>query len=300
MWSNAQDACVQNGNSSPTAAISVPATATVGTPASFGATLSNDSSSAVSYAWSYWTPGGAYVSSVAGDANPQITFTSAGTYQLWVTVTDANGGTITGVGDVAVVSPPTAAFTWNPTSPVAGTSVRFSEGATAGSGSISSYSWSFGDGGTTSVADPLHTFRSAGTYIVSLTVTQSDGQTASIQHSIQVGSTAWLRHGLAVTTAQLKIPSLLRKNSVTTTVKSAVVSGKLVITWYATVKHRRVVIARGTRTVAAGVTAHISIRLTAAGRALLRKSKSVRVTVVGRYAFGTSSITSSRTLTLKR
>ena len=115
-----------------------------------------------------------------------------------------------------------------------------------------------------------------------------------------MASTSWLSKLLRVPAAQLRIASPIKKLAITTTVTSAVVSGRLVITWYATVKHKKVVIARGAQTVSAGVAAHMSIRLTAAGRALLKSLPSVKVSVVGRYQFGASSITSSRTLTLRR
>ena len=37
------------------------------------------------------------------------------------------------------------------------------------------YSWNFGDGGTTSGASPSHTYAAAGTYSVSVTATDKDG-----------------------------------------------------------------------------------------------------------------------------
>ena len=115
-----------------------------------------------------------------------------------------------------------------------------------------------------------------------------------------MASTSWLSKLLRVPAAQLRIASLITKKAITTTVTSAGVSGRLVITWYATVKHKKVVMPAGLQTVLQVAAAHMSIRLTAAGRALLKKSASVMVSVVGRYQFGASSITSSRTLTFKR
>lgn len=307
MWSNQDNACVQGDSNIATATIRTSATPTAGSPAGLTVTLGGVSSSGAGYEWSYANQSGAISTDVASVADPQITFPSVGAYTVWVQVTDAAGGTVIGVADVNVDVPPTSAFTWGPGSPTAGSSVSFHQGAIAGTGSITSYAWSFGDGGSSSAADPSHTYTSAGTYTVTLTVTQSDGLTASTHQSItvtaaiiHVASASWLSKLLSLSSGQLLIPTLIKKGVTTTTVKSAVVSGRLVITWYATVKHRKVVVARGAKTVSAGVTAHISIRLTAAGRALLKRSRTVRVTVVGRYAFGTSSITSTRKLTLRR
>ena len=57
-------------------------------------------------------------------------------------------------------------------------SVSFSSaGSTDPDGTISSYLWDFGDGNSSSAANPTHTYSSAGTYSVSLTVTDNLGAT---------------------------------------------------------------------------------------------------------------------------
>ncbi len=66
----------------------------------------------------------------------------------------------------------TANFT-APTSARINTSVKFTDKSTAVKTKISSWSWTFGDGGHSGEQNPLHIYRSIGTYIVRLTV--SDG-----------------------------------------------------------------------------------------------------------------------------
>lgn len=51
-----------------------------------------------------------------------------------------------------------------------------------------SYNWDFGDGSTSSEANPTHTFTTAGTYIVKLVVTAPDGSTASAEKTIIVAA----------------------------------------------------------------------------------------------------------------
>lgn len=55
--------------------------------------------------------------------------------------------------------------------------VRFQNTSTDVDGDIVSYAWSFGDGTTSVQTDPRHTYEDAGTYLVSLTVTDATGRT---------------------------------------------------------------------------------------------------------------------------
>ncbi len=61
-----------------------------------------------------------------------------------------------------------ADFTASPTSGFAPLTVQFTDQST---GTISSWSWDFGDGATANVANPTHTYTAVGTYDVTLTVT---------------------------------------------------------------------------------------------------------------------------------
>jgi PKD repeat protein len=53
---------------------------------------------------------------------------------------------------------------------------------------LSSYQWDFGDGGSSSQADPTHTYASAGSYQVSLKVTDAGGASDTATQTIHVGS----------------------------------------------------------------------------------------------------------------
>jgi PKD repeat protein len=68
--------------------------------------------------------------------------------------------------------PPTAGFTATPTSGTAPLTVSFSDTST---GTPSAWSWSFGDGATATEQHPTHTYTTAGTYAVSLTVSNTAG-----------------------------------------------------------------------------------------------------------------------------
>ncbi len=71
------------------------------------------------------------------------------------------------------VAAPHADFTASPTTAEAGDTIHFTSSATGGSGL--DYEWSFGDTGSSTNENPDHVYTSAGTYTVSLTVTDEDG-----------------------------------------------------------------------------------------------------------------------------
>ncbi len=53
-------------------------------------------------------------------------------------------------------------------------------------GTIASYAWNFGDGGTATQADPSHSFAAAGSYDVELTVTDDDGASDTMTTTVDV------------------------------------------------------------------------------------------------------------------
>jgi PKD repeat protein len=87
--------------------------------------------------------------------------------------------------------PPTAVLSATPTSGTAPVTVSFDgNGSSDADGSIVSYAWTFGDGGTASGATASHTYSAAGTYTATLTVTDDDGATSSAATTITVSAPA--------------------------------------------------------------------------------------------------------------
>jgi PKD repeat protein len=74
------------------------------------------------------------------------------------------------------ITSPAASFLATPTGGTAPLEVHFFDRST---GYIESYAWNFGDGSTSSQRDPVHTFTSAGTFSVNLTVAGPAGSSSS-------------------------------------------------------------------------------------------------------------------------
>ncbi|MFN7920957.1 MAG: glycoside hydrolase family 44 protein [Bryobacteraceae bacterium] len=83
--------------------------------------------------------------------------------------------------------PPVAVAAGSPTSGVAPLAVNFSSaGSNDPDGTIASYLWNFGDGATSTAANPSHSYTAAGSYTAVLTVTDNRGATAKAQVAITV------------------------------------------------------------------------------------------------------------------
>lgn len=121
--------------------------------------------------------------------NPSHLFSNAGNYTVILTVTGPGGSnsmskTITVTQSSS--STPVASFTTDVSSGAAPLTVNFTSTST---GNITSYSWSFGDGGTSTAQNPSHTYYSNGTYSASLTVSGPNGSN-STSKTITVSSSS--------------------------------------------------------------------------------------------------------------
>jgi flagellin-like protein len=124
--------------------------------------------------------------------NPTHSYSTPGTRTITLTVTASNGGGSSTASHTITVNdytPPIASFTFTPATPTVDQTVSFTDTSSAGSGSITGRSWSFGDGVTSTTQNPTHAYSSSGQKTVTLTVTDSNSRTSSTTQTITVSST---------------------------------------------------------------------------------------------------------------
>ncbi len=113
------------------------------------------------------------------------TFTLPGTYVVTMTATNSLGSSTASMG-VTVTAPSTVDFTYSLSSPNAPSIATFTDNSSPGA---TAYAWTFGAGeGTSTQQNPTHTYSTAGTYSVTLTVTYPTGSPVSVTKSITLGS----------------------------------------------------------------------------------------------------------------
>jgi PKD repeat protein len=116
-------------------------------------------------------------------------FVTAGTFSVTLVVTDDAGRQAVFNDAVTIVTDsPTADFTFAQSPPTSAHTMQFnSSGSSAISGrTITSYSWDFGDGTSSTLASPAHTYAAAASYNVTLTVTDSTGKTGRVTKTVAV------------------------------------------------------------------------------------------------------------------
>ncbi len=89
-------------------------------------------------------------------------------------------------GGTPTNTPPVANFSWATNALV----VNFTDSSTDSNGTIASRSWNFGDSTTSTATNPSKTYSVAGTYSVTLTVTDNGGATNTKTQSVVVGTSA--------------------------------------------------------------------------------------------------------------
>jgi PKD repeat protein len=144
----------------------------------------DENPTALTYSWSFGSGQGSGSGPV-----PSKTYNRPGTYTPTLTVKDEWNVTsaVFTLPPITIVEPttnvaPTVQWTFNCIALACATS---STGTSdPNSGDTVSYLWNFGDAGTSTSSSPSHTFATAGSYNVTLTVTDGWGKATMVAHTI--------------------------------------------------------------------------------------------------------------------
>lgn len=172
-----------NPNVGPTAQIGAIPVTTLGHATNFDGSGSTDSDGTITnYSWDFGD--GANADGVIVDH----VYSSAGVYQVTLTVTDDDGATGTAMTSILVNTPPVAAISPVATVTFGQTTVFDGSASSDSDGAVTSYAWDFGDGLGGSGDIVNHTYSTSGTYLVMLTVTDNHGATGTATVSARVNA----------------------------------------------------------------------------------------------------------------
>jgi len=122
------------------------------------------------------------------DRNPSHVYAASGIYSVSLTVSTAFGEASTTKSDYIIVRQkvaPTANFSVSTLTPYINDVLRFTDTSDPGSSAITAWAWDLGDGTTSALQNPQHTYATAGVYSVTLTVTTADG-TSTVTKDVEV------------------------------------------------------------------------------------------------------------------
>ena len=157
-----------------------------GAPVQFFDNSTDVDGTLVAWEWTFGDGG------TARGPTPTYVFNRPGTFIVTLVVTDNAGGSATTTQTLAVANrPPHADFAWTPMGQPADKPVEFRSTSVDPDGLILLTTWDFGDGTTGARDSPVqHIFPRAGTYNVTITVTDNLMATTSLTRSVTIANAA--------------------------------------------------------------------------------------------------------------
>lgn len=149
----------------------------------FDGSGSTDDNGITNYVWNFGD------GNSSSGATTNHTYSSAGEYEATLTVND---GELSDSASVVITvmpenRPPTADFSMTPSNNIdTDTDIAVTGSASDPDGDSLSYAWDFGDGTTKSGQTSNHRYGAAGTYTISLVVTDTEGASDTVTQSVSV------------------------------------------------------------------------------------------------------------------
>ena len=178
-------------NQAPVPAVEISTlSANTNTSISFNGTNSYDPDGSITaYRWDFGDGNFAYQRSATHS------YASAGSYKVSLRVTDNNNQNAYGSRTITVKAPPVsttnqapvAQFTTNKNSITLGEEITLNaQNSYDPDGTVNSYNWDFGDGNTGSDVTTEHIYQSAGTYRITLTITDDKNMSSTTSKTVTV------------------------------------------------------------------------------------------------------------------
>lgn len=150
--------------------------------APFTVNFTSTSTGAVSYNWNFGDGG------TSTQANPSYTYNNTGSFNVSLSVTNAAGCTdVVNLNNYVIIQQPQVSFLNLPDSGCTPLTVAPSVSITTPD-VVTSYQWNFGDGNTSTAANPVNVYNTAGTFTVQLVITTSTGCTDTITSFVKTGN----------------------------------------------------------------------------------------------------------------
>jgi PKD repeat protein len=147
-------------------------TFTPSAPVAGQAVAFKDTSTGSPTTWS-WTFGDGGTSTVQ---HPDHAYGKAGKFTVTLKASNASGSSKVSRTLTVTVAPPVAGFSFAPSAPAAGQALSFTD---TSSGNPTSWAWTFGDGATSTLRNPSHTYSAAGGYTATLNVRNAGGSSTT-------------------------------------------------------------------------------------------------------------------------
>ncbi len=129
-----------------------------------------------------WSAGGSSGSS----SDFEAIYATAGTFNAEVSITTEAGCNYLYVNEISIQSGPNVSFDWTGTD--AAEPIQFNNTTTFLEGLVTSYSWDFGNGGTSVDENPTYTYPVAGNFTITLTADGDNGCSTSATQNISIVS----------------------------------------------------------------------------------------------------------------
>ncbi len=176
--------------------------------APFPVSFTNSSAGAINYIW-YFGDGDSSTS-----VNPIHIYDTSGVYYVTLVAINADGctDTLTSQNPLNIGVPPQASFSISGNQGCSPLPVSFNN-SSYGTNSATVYHWDFGDGNTSSLQNPVHTYQTPGIYSVSLTLING----GICVDSMVISNAVSVSNGIAPQPVSLKSVSVIAYNEIEVT-----------------------------------------------------------------------------------